>query len=128
MIVLPADASDRFDESELRLLLAHELAHQKRRDLAWNWLPTVVGWLLYFHPLVWLLKRSWLQAQEAACDELLVQSRSARPSEYGRLLLRLAQCGPRPHLGLAAAGVLGAYRNLERRIVAMAHVKEFSHR
>jgi beta-lactamase regulating signal transducer with metallopeptidase domain/enterochelin esterase-like enzyme len=127
-IVLPADASHRFDDGELRLVIAHELAHLKRLDLAWNWLPTVVGWLFYFHPLVWLLKRSWLETQEAACDELLVQRQSALPSEYGRLLLKLSQCGMRPRLGLAAAGVLGAYRNLERRVLRMAHARSFSRR
>lgn len=128
-ILLPENAIDQFDESELRLMLAHELAHRKRHDLAWNWLPTAVGWLLFFHPLIWLMKRSWFQSQEAACDELLIQSSVARPAEYGRLLVKVTQLWPQGEpAGVAAAGVLGAYRSLERRIVAMTRVKAISRR
>ncbi len=128
-IVLPARAAESFEEGELRLIFGHELAHLKRHDLLWNWLPTVVGWLFFFHPLVWLMKRCWLEAQEAACDELLIQSQTARPAEYARLLLKLATRSPaESRAGLAAAGVLGAYRNLERRVLAMSRVKSYSRR
>ncbi len=127
MVMLPARIEEMFGERELRIMLAHELAHLKRRDLAWNWLPTIVGWLLFFHPLVWLMTRSWCEAQEAACDELLIQKQVTGPADYGRLLVKLAQQLPRePRATLAAAGVLGAYRNLERRIQGMARVKPFS--
>jgi beta-lactamase regulating signal transducer with metallopeptidase domain/thiol-disulfide isomerase/thioredoxin len=128
-IILPDNLEAAFDQADVRLMLAHELAHLKRRDLVWNWLPTVVGWLFFFHPLVWLLRRSWFESQEAACDELLLQNQAVRPSEYGRLLLKLsARWAQKPRASLAAAGVLGAYRNLERRIFAMTRVKTYSYR
>ena len=126
-IVLPNRVEESFDESELRLVLAHELAHLKRRDLLWNWLPTIVGWLFWFHPLVWLMKRGWSEAQEAACDEMLIQNHVARPAEYGRLLLKLAAGRPQQAgAALMAAGMFGTYRNLERRILTMARVRTFS--
>src|SRR5262249_44711234 len=56
-IVLPDNGDGRFSEAETRLMFAHELAHFQRRDLAWNWLPTVAGWLFFFHPLVWVASR-----------------------------------------------------------------------
>lgn len=128
-IILPRACEQNFDEFELQLMLAHELAHHRRRDLIWNWLPTVATWLFFYHPLVWLMTRSWSEAQEAACDEALIQRRVALPAVYGRLLLKLATASPtNQHAGLAAAGVLGAYRNLERRIKSMARVKSFSAR
>ena len=128
-IVLPESAEAMFDESELRLMLGHELGHLKRRDLLWNWLPTVVRWLLFFHPLVWLMTRRWSEAQEAACDELLIQKQVAQPAIYARLLLKLSTQWPlEPRTALATAGVLGVYRNLERRILAMTHVRRFSSR
>ena len=123
-ILLPLHAEQLFSAAELRLILAHELAHWKRRDLGWNWLPTIVGCLYFFHPLVWLLMRCWSAAQEAACDELVLLKTVARPAEYGRLLVKLAsRPATRPSAPLATAGVLGTYRNLERRILAMARVK-----
>jgi beta-lactamase regulating signal transducer with metallopeptidase domain/Tfp pilus assembly protein PilF len=126
-IVLPNRFEESFDESEIRLALAHELAHLKRRDLAGNWLATIVGWLFWFHPLVWLIKRRWSDAQEAACDELVIQQHVARPAEYGRLLLKLASGWPQKS-GTApvAVGMFGSYRNLERRILAMTRVRAFS--
>jgi len=79
--------------------------------------------------LVWLMTRRWSESQEAACDEALIQAHVARPVEYGRLLLKLAALAPRERSpGLATAGVLGAYRNLERRILTMNRVRPFSAR
>ncbi len=52
-IVLPAGIRDQFSAAEIRLILAHELAHVRRGDLAWNWLPVAVRSLFFFHPLVW---------------------------------------------------------------------------
>lgn len=125
-IVLPAHLQ-AFDARELRLMLAHELAHHRRRDLAWNWLPTIVRVLFFFHPLVWLLVRRWSETQEAACDELIIQKQLAQPVEYGRLLLKLAAREPLPtRPALATAGVLGAFRNLERRVTAMSRVRPYS--
>ncbi len=100
MVVLPTRIEELFGERELRIMLAHELVHLKRHDLAWNWLPTIVGWLFFFHPLVWLMTRRWCEAQEAACDEMLIQSQVTRPADYGRLLVKLTRGLPRsraPH-------------------------------
>jgi beta-lactamase regulating signal transducer with metallopeptidase domain/Tol biopolymer transport system component len=123
MVLLPTRIDTLFGEHELRIMLAHELAHLKRRDLAWNWLPTLANWLFYFHPLVWLMTRSWCESQEAACDELLIQRQVAKCADYGRLLVKLAQRLPQPRATLAAASVLGAYRTLELRILGLAQVK-----
>ena len=110
-------------------MIAHELAHLRRHDLAWNWLPTVVTWLFFFHPLVWVMLRRWSEVQEAACDEMLIQKRVAQPADYGRLLLKLSACSPfQSKVAIGAAGVLGAYRNLRQRMLAMTHVKPFSAR
>jgi beta-lactamase regulating signal transducer with metallopeptidase domain len=123
-IVLPADAEAIFSAAELRGLLAHELAHLKRRDLVWNVLPMLAQCCFYFHPVTWLMSRGWGLAQESACDELVLQTRRAPAADYARLLIKCA-CEHRdlPRASLAAAGVLGNYRNLERRIMAMARVQ-----
>ena len=80
-IILPERAGEKFDEAELRLMIAHELAHLRRHDLAWNWLPTLAHWVFFFHPLVWVMIRRWSESQEAACDEMLIQRRGrSRPT------------------------------------------------
>jgi beta-lactamase regulating signal transducer with metallopeptidase domain len=129
VIILPDCAEESFNEEERRIMLAHELAHLKRHDLAWNWLPTVTGWLFFFHPLVWVLIRRWCESSETACDELVIQYHSARRAQYGRLLLKMSTRWPdEPRSALVAAGMSAAYRNLKRRILAMARVKPQSTR
>lgn len=126
-IVFPHDVLATFDASELGLIAGHELAHQRRHDLAWNWLLLAVRGLFFFHPLVWLLARGWEEAQETACDALVLERGTARPSEYGRLLLTLATrptVGQRP--SFAVAGVFGTWGILERRVLAMANFRPLS--
>jgi beta-lactamase regulating signal transducer with metallopeptidase domain len=128
-VILPASSLVTLSEEERRLVLAHELAHLKRRDLAWNWLPAVARCLFFFHPLVWVLVRGWCQAQEAACDELVIQGTAARRGPYGRLLLKMSTRWPDERRNaLVAAGISGSYRQLEQRILAMTHVKPHSPR
>src|SRR5438067_4787134 len=38
-----------FKPAELRLVLAHEVAHLKRGDLRWDWLPAIAHAIFYFH-------------------------------------------------------------------------------
>lgn len=104
-IVLPVAVLRARPLNELRLILAHEVAHCRRRDLLWNWLPAVCQCLFFFHPLVWLAAREARLAQESACDELALTHTSATPAGYGRMLLALATPEPfEPLVGCAAVG------------------------
>jgi hypothetical protein len=126
-IILPEASLKSLSEQERRLVLAHELAHFKRRDLAWNWLPAVARCLFFFHPLVWVLVREWCRAQESACDELVIQGAATRRAPYGRLLLKMSTRWPDERQNaLVAAGISGSYRQLEQRILAMTQVKPHS--
>src|SRR5205823_6829606 len=89
-ILLPAPLLQACDTRELQLVLAHELAHLKRRDLLWGWLPAAAHALFWFHPAVWLANHEWYAAQEMACDALAVQATAARTGEYERLMLKVA--------------------------------------
>src|SRR5205823_3664741 len=71
-ILLPTDLCPTATVGELRLVIAHELAHLKRRDLLWGWLPVLAHSLFFFHPLVWLARTEIRLAQEMAADEMAV--------------------------------------------------------
>ena len=58
-VLLPDVLIESCHPAELRLILAHEVAHLKRRDLTWSWLPLLGQWFFFFHPLVWLGQREW---------------------------------------------------------------------
>src|SRR5205823_5399692 len=74
---------------ELRMALAHELAHVRRSDLWWSLAPHLARWLFFFHPLATLACREWVTAREAACDAASLRATGAPAAEYGRLLLKL---------------------------------------
>jgi beta-lactamase regulating signal transducer with metallopeptidase domain len=120
VIVLPRAVAEG-DETDLRLVLAHELAHICRRDLLWGWLPQMAEAVFFFHPLVWLARIELRAAQETACDALAIHAVGASPTRYGKLLIRLAQ--GRSDLSLSAplaAGVVGGYRSLKGRLTRLS--------
>ncbi len=58
-IVLPAGIEQRLSGSEMKALLAHEVAHLVRRDPWWLWLGEVLCTCLAFQPLNFLARRRW---------------------------------------------------------------------
>jgi hypothetical protein len=71
VIVLPSTV-DLLDDEELRMLLAHELEHVRRRDPLLLNFQALAGAVLWFHPLVWILARSLRVTSESACDEAVL--------------------------------------------------------
>ncbi len=129
ILLPPAMLGDPRSLTTLRPILAHELAHVRRRDLLWSGLASLVRALFFFHPLVWLAQREALLAREAACDALALGASGVRPSEYGRILLEIAAGGPaRPARWAAALGMAGPAGSLKRRLIAMKTTRQPSRR
>ena len=120
-ILLPPGLLAECSPGQVRLVLAHELAHLRRRDLLWNWLAVAAQTLLFFHPLVWMAGREWRLAQEMAADEAAVLLTDAAVADYGALLVRVAaRRAPAARPGsLLTVGVIDSPRTLKRRLVAM---------
>jgi len=74
VVVVPEELLMPNRGEDLQLVLAHELAHVKRRDLDWSWLHTIVKALFFFNPLIWVAGRELRIAQEMACDEMAVRA------------------------------------------------------
>jgi hypothetical protein len=128
-VIIPATLLAESTNEQMRLVLAHELAHVRRRDLAWNWLPTVVRGLFFFHPLVWLARREWLMAQESACDALAMEVTGATAVDYGRVLLQSALNPPRNQAPcLAAVGMSESFLTLKWRLNSMRNYAPVSRR
>jgi beta-lactamase regulating signal transducer with metallopeptidase domain len=112
---------------EIRLVLAHELAHLKRHDLAWNALSALVHAALYFHPFVWFAHRCARQEQEMACDELVVTRLGVERHEYGQLLVKIVrQVGRQMNGAVATVGMSKSYQTLSRRIGAMGQFRKLT--
>ncbi|MEX0727361.1 MAG: M56 family metallopeptidase [Planctomycetaceae bacterium] len=119
-IVLPSLVLGSASDEKLNVAIAHELAHVKRRDLLWNWLPALTRLAFFFHPLVWLAQREWRLVQESATDKLAIASSRLTNEQYAMTLLELiSKCTAPTRIPPVAIAVSDAYSQLSRRIVAM---------
>jgi beta-lactamase regulating signal transducer with metallopeptidase domain len=125
-IVLPTPVPNA-SSIALRQVLAHELAHLRRRDLAWNLLAGVADVLFFFHPLLWLARRDYRLRQEAACDAEALAATDSAPADYAGTLIAVAARGIVPP-GAFSAGVVDSRKTLERRILAMTRSSNWSRR
>jgi hypothetical protein len=68
-LVLPKGLDRSLDPGSLRSVLLHELAHLRRRDLVWDWIPAIARLLYFFHPAAhYIVYRARLE-RELACDQ-----------------------------------------------------------
>jgi bla regulator protein BlaR1 len=118
-LLLPAGLTGTFTREELRLVFLHELAHLKRRDIAFNWLLEIVASIHWFNPLVWMVCDRMRADREEACDACALARADIRERRsYGRALLKLIEnFGETRVVGLpGVAGLLSGDDQLERRM------------
>ncbi len=114
VLLLPEGQCLDSERSDLRAILAHELAHARGHDLAWNDALHLASLLLWFHPLAWRTR----QAHAAACDavsDAVAADLLGDVASYSRTLARLALkvAGPPPAHGLAMARSADVRRRIE---------------
>jgi beta-lactamase regulating signal transducer with metallopeptidase domain len=71
-VFLPQGLSGQLDGRGLATVLAHELAHLKRRDHWVRLLELAVLAVYWWHPVVWLAIREIHRAEDACCDAMVV--------------------------------------------------------
>ncbi len=57
---------------QLEAVIAHELGHIKRFDVAVNFLQMIAETLFFFHPAVWWLNRRIRADREDCCDDVAI--------------------------------------------------------
>lgn len=111
-VIIPHDFSTRFDATEQRLALAHELTHHRRGDPGINLFALMLLALHWFNPIAHIAHRAFRLDQEAACDAIVLTG--ATPCErhaYGSALFKAA-IGPVP----LAACAMGTVTTLKTRL------------
>ena len=94
VLLWPADMP--FDTAAGKAMVAHELAHIKRRDHWVGWLKLAAGCLWWWHPVYWYV--SWKLGEEAelACDAWAVQKVAQARRAYAEALVSLCERTLRP--------------------------------
>ena len=101
IVFLPASALTGLSEEQLRLVIAHELAHIQRFDTFVNLFQVCVETLLFYHPAVWWLNRRIRAEREHCCDETAV-ALCGNAVEYARALTLMEEWRSAPVLAMAA--------------------------
>lgn len=79
--------SEAGNRDALDAVLAHELLHLHRRDVAVGYLQLVTQMLWWFHPLVWWANREARRERERCCDEAVLARLACPPKLYARALV-----------------------------------------
>ena len=116
-VVLPEALRHEVDAAQLRWILAHELAHIKRRDHLVRWLEWLASVAFWWSPVVWWSRRNLRRDEEDACDALVLDHLQGQPRAYARTLLTVVEVMAAPHTGTPTLATgIDAARSLEHRL------------
>ncbi|MFG0284896.1 MAG: M56 family metallopeptidase [Phycisphaerales bacterium JB039] len=113
-VILPA-SMEQADELELQLVLRHELAHIARRDCLAELLVQLVGGLLWWNPLYWMVAGRVRVLREMACDQIAAFGCRSQ-HRYAQLLVQFATRGRLPFGPGFSAVRMADRRSLHARV------------
>ncbi len=119
MVLLPVSWMTEITPEVLEAVLAHELAHVRRRDLWINFLQRVMETVFFYHPAVWILSAEVRRERESCCDEMAIEA-IGRRLDYAKSLHEVAyrqmESSPPslaiPFLGQRPGELLGRVRRI----------------
>jgi len=86
-VLVPAALLDDVDDDELRCIIAHEMAHVRRRDHVTRWLEWLACAVFWWNPVAWLARRELRAAEEFCCDAVVLAALSPGARAYGNSLV-----------------------------------------
>jgi beta-lactamase regulating signal transducer with metallopeptidase domain len=115
-ILLPVSLWEQLSVEGRSRLLAHELAHLRRRD-HWVRVIEVLATIAYWwNPFLWWSRAGLHAAEEACCDAWVAWAFPTNTSEYATALVTAIEFASRPPLPALCSGI-GSFRSLKRRLI-----------
>ncbi len=116
-LLLPRDLLPELGGDELDALLAHELAHVRRRDHWVRFLEIGATALFWWYPVAWWSRRELRRAEERCCDEWVLRAFPASARAYASGILKsLTFLAEGPVALPETASGAGPIRDLESRL------------
>jgi beta-lactamase regulating signal transducer with metallopeptidase domain len=103
VVLLPVRALTGLSPEQLDAVIAHELGHVKRFDVAVNFVQVIAETVFFFHPAVWWLNKRIRADREDCCDDVAVAA-CGRTVSYARALATMEGWRDTPELAMAATG------------------------
>jgi len=90
-VVIPVTLWDQMDTQQSQWILAHELAHVRRRDYLVRWIEWLACVCFWWNPVAWWARYNLRANEELCCDALVVSSLKAKPRSYADSLLQAVE-------------------------------------
>lgn len=114
-LLFPSALVTRLNPEERAALIAHELAHVRRRDHWVRWLELLVLALYWWFPLAWWARRQLQMHEEECCDAWVVAD--LPPRTYAAAIMETIDfLAEKPRCLPALASGLGRLYYLKRRL------------
>ena len=119
--------ADVMDDAQMRFVLAHELCHVRRHDVALKFALAAAVCLHWFNPMAWIMWVLAMRDIELACDEAVVRllgrnDPGTTRARYARALISMEESKS----GLAPLTLCSAFNKTanEERIVAIMNIRK----
>ena len=86
-VLLPAALFARLDAAAREAILAHELAHVRRKDHWVRLLEVLITTLFWWHPVVWWAARQLQELEDQCCDTMVLGAAPQAAKSYATALL-----------------------------------------
>jgi beta-lactamase regulating signal transducer with metallopeptidase domain len=103
IVLLPMRALTGLSPEQLEAVIAHELGHIKRFDVAVNFVQVIAETLLFFHPAVWWLNKRIRADREDCCDDVAIAACGGTVG-YARALATMEGWRDVPSFAMAVTG------------------------
>lgn len=118
-LLLPSNIFTMLTNDELKYIFFHELSHYRRKDIAVNWLMTLLLIIHWFNPILWYAYNRMREDQEMACDALALTFIDQNESiQYGHTIIKLtenyAKFMSNPRIANFSGNKSQMYRRIER--------------
>jgi len=95
-VVVPTTLLDQMDGQQWQWILAHELAHVRRRDYLVRWLEWLACVCFWWNPVLRWAQRNLRAMEEICCDALVISCLNPKPKTYANSLLSAVEFLARP--------------------------------
>jgi len=122
IVVLP---NAQFGETELGMILSHELVHLKRRDLIVKLLVLIANAIHWFNPAAYSLNKQINRLCELACDDKVVENMDMENRRlYGETLLSMLEYGVRQRTVICTSSLCHPKEDIKRRLINLMNEKK----
>jgi beta-lactamase regulating signal transducer with metallopeptidase domain len=90
-VIIPVQLLEELSFKQWQWVLAHELAHVRRRDYLVRWIEWLACLCCWWNPVVWWAQRNLRAAEEICCDALVLSTLKPQPHSYAKSLLTVVE-------------------------------------